>query len=41
MFCWPPQGPGRWLIYQSHEDTPIVERSENGKKDYITENTQC
>ena len=28
MFCWLPQAPGRWLIYQSHVDTPGVERSE-------------
>ena len=27
MFCWPPQALGRWLIYQSHVDTPVVERS--------------
>ena len=27
VFCWLPQALGRWLIYQSHVDTPIVERS--------------
>ena len=27
MFCWLPQALGRWLIYQSHVDTPVVERS--------------
>ena len=32
MFYWLPQAPGTWLIYQSHVDTPVVERSEIHKR---------